>query len=398
MTLTTNPERMKPMTPSTLEPNNLNAQHTHVNAGWNSVPVTTFDEMRIAVAHEDLTKTDHRIARQALRLDPELRLDGVPLTDHALRQFAAASKTPSGVLALRDIGQTARLSEILNEQMAKVGASQDPCVVRLRKDPQDEAVVRAVFGRVPIFFDAVNALELLADIIGEHVDGAILPRVQTNGDTYAIKMFLPDSILAGRDTRYGRGLAVTIDEVGGGTSLAAFTFDHACLNGMIAIREQLRLKLTLYQGVVDYVETGKGLQRSMDVLTAAGDDLLTQMGYAYDIAVEEPEKVIAYLTKEHRLTEEEGKHWFTGYIDETAGQLRRPKRTAYSIVNGLNKGAHSINDPCRRDELEGLTARVLAPSRGSGQEDMRAYWDNLGKKASKLAEADYLKYQWLSCA
>ena len=383
------------MTFSTLERDNLQAQYTHVNEGWNTIPVTTFRNMLADVASEDLTKTDHRIARQELHLDEHLRLNGVPLTNHALNQYAAMTKTPSGVLALRGIGQTARLSDVLNEQMAKAGSKQDPCVVRMRKDNQGEPVVRAVFGRVPVFFDAVNALELMADVVGERIDGAILPRVNTDKDVYAIKMFLPDSIIGGRDTKYGRGLAININEVGGGTSLAAFTFDQACLNGMIAMQEQLKLKITLSNGAIDYVETGKDLQRGMDVLAAAGDDLLAQMGYAYDIAVEQPEKVIAHLVKEHRLTDEEGKCWFTGYVEETAGQLCRPKRTAYSVVNGLNKGVQLLADPRRRDELEGLTARVLSPVRKASEEEMRAYWDGISKKASKLEEADYLKYQWL---
>lgn len=250
---------------------------------------------------------------------------------------------------------------------------------------------------MPIFFDAVDALGLLADTVGKSIESALLPRVQTNGDAYAIKMFLPDGIIAGRDTKYGRGVALHTNEVGGGTSLAAFTFDQACLNGMISKQELLQLKVVHVNGAVDYFETGKNLQRGMDVLYAAGNDLLTQMGYAYDIPVAEPEKVIAHLVKEHRLTEQEGRCWFTGYIDETAGRLRRPKQTAFSIVNGLNKGAHAITNPERRDELEGLTVKVLAPSRRSSKDEIQVYWEGLSKKASKLGEADYLKYQWLNC-
>lgn len=114
---------------ATREIDTLKAQHSHVTDGWSYIPVTTFGEMFAEVTREDRTKTDHPMERGELRLDEELRLNGVPLTPHALRQFATVAKVPVGVLGLRSIGQDARLAEALNEQMEKVGSAKDRCLI-----------------------------------------------------------------------------------------------------------------------------------------------------------------------------------------------------------------------------------------------------------------------------
>jgi len=361
--------------------------------GWYA-RTTPFPNLLSHITKQDALKSDQIIKRSGLRLTEELTIEGVALTTHALRQVAAIAKVPAPVVSLAELAKgeyKPQLAYIVNTEMAKVGYGDDSCLLRLRKDENGNQVIRAAFGRVPVQFDAIDLLELISDKIKE-AGSTISPRFNEAAmDDYRINLFFPDTLFEGRDSKYGRGLQFHISEVGGGTQVRAYTFDTACCNGCVSIHESLSLKIVARDGRVNRTATGDNLLRGMDVLYAAGDDLLTKMGYTYDIPVPEPIKTIAYLIRDLKLTEEEGKHWVDGYVDETI-ERRRPATTAYTILNGLNRGAQFVDSEVSAQRMEETVARLLSPKPDSTKEELDGFFAKVNAKASRLKEEDYLPY------
>lgn len=360
------------------------SQYAPSENGWRYISATTFAELLTAVEGDEREKIDVRVKRKDLRLDANLCIDGVPLTDHALRQFAIAAKTPRGVLTLRRIGQEARLAELLNERMARIGLGDDTCLIRLRSNPEDGRVVRAVFSRVPVFFDTRKVLEILADAVGEDIATAALPRVQTDGNGYSVKVILPDSVETVHSTAYVRGLALSISEVGLATILSAYVFDPLNRTGMVEARDKFHLQPAFHNGEVDDTATVKSMKQAIDVACSASKGLVAQIDYAHEISVAEPEALLAYLAKQYRLTQEEANFWVTGFCEVGAVGLPVSAGRAYFVLNGLIRGAKGFADSARRDRLEGLASAILAPSSKSSREEMRGHWECLARKTSKL--------------
>jgi hypothetical protein len=369
----------------------LKGLHENVS-GW-SRTLLTFKQAWDKLISEEALKEDKWINCRDLQLSPRLEIDGKPVSKHALEQIASQVGVNTGAISIAELGYREELANVLNGELRKSnGHDGDELMLRMRKSGDGDTIIRAVLRKPGL--DAVNVMEM----IHEHVPGAqdaVLPAMRDDLDNIEVNLFLPDKLVDGPDSKFGRGIRFNICELTGKTSMTAYTFDHACLNGCVSAKDQIPIKVQYVGPHIDFASTGKAVGDAVASLILSGEELIALMGLTYNVPVPNPPATIAYLAKTHRLTRDQGRAWFTGYVNETVSSVARPKCMAFSVLSGLTRGAHYL-EARAAEPLALLQSRLIRPVPVTKTLDIEEYWAEVNRQSARIPEEEYVSYEWLT--
>lgn len=359
----------------------------------------------------DTVRTDDRKKRDVVQkpnyfreIDDELVLpDGATVTPNAIRHLIRQGRLPSSLSQLATMAggaYKAQVAYILRGQLERTMNGED-YYTRYRTTPVGETLCRAVFKQRWLnLLDNFEVLDILRESFpaahrnGEGWGNALASHIQEDFDSMTGNLIFPDYMKQQPDSEYGVGIAFRNSEVteGGGMEISAFLFRAICLNGCIWSRRNSAIRV-IEEGKesIDYRSLKAKIQQVVDIALSEGHDLLTRMGYTYEIPVPSPEKVIAFLAREHALTQEQSRTWYHGYQTETIRDGAPFKQTAFGVVQGLTRAAQCWQGDSRQ-RLEGLASALVAKSLTDDIDAIARRWGKWNEDASTIKEETVRTY------
>ena len=150
-----------------------------------------------------------------------------------------------------------------------------------------------------------------------------------------------------------------------------------------------------HMGKINTKELQEQVRNAIAVALTQGNDMLTLLGYTKQVKVDNVLPVIAQLTRENKMTIEQGKAWHKGYLEtlqETKGDVA--EKSAFGIVNGLTRSAQAYTGSSR-ESMEMIASKILAPSIDSDLQAISKRWGQVSDLASNLEENTVMQYAYV---
>lgn len=383
--------------------------HRHVSQIWQDkcIPLSAYYAQ---VKDDAKHKRDVLTPESSVRLDADLRLpDGTQVTSNGidtLRSFTDVKTTT--VANLDELGHRELIATVLNSQLdkreiewaTKGKTKPRDFRVRLRHDNNGNDVVRAIVSERYGVIDNAQAIEMLVDALPSKsaINDALMSHGFDDGDNMYGNILLPDYLKSDVDSDYGVGIAFRNSEIRKAVfRVDAMLFRAICLNGCIWGRMNSEIKINQkHLGYIDLAQLRLDVKRAVTVALTHGNDLLTQMGYTREVEVENVNAIIAQLSRDNRLTIEQGRAWQKGYTDslqERMGHIH--DGTAFGIVNGLTRAAQEFTGE-NRTYMETVAGLIMTPSLNAPLSEVNAYWQDTAAQAKRLDEETVKQYVYVA--
>jgi hypothetical protein len=262
-------------------------------------------------------------------------------------------------------------------------------LLRIRPDEDGNPVIRMVGSDRYGILNNYEVLEMIQNALpASDIDKALASHVFDNGDDMKGNILLPDNMKKFPDSDYGVGIAFSNSEIGKKTvEIHPFLFRAICLNGCIWGRRNMTQGVSKkHLGEMNKDDIAEHVKYVCQIALSEGHSLLEQMNFSRDASVPEDlvGNVIAYLTRENKMTVAEGKAWYNDYQVE-------PYSSGFGIVNGLTRAAQRY-DGNDRWNLENIAGSILTPSLTATKEQVVNRWDKVVERASELEEKTVKQY------
>lgn len=378
--------------------------HRHVAKVWQD-QCTPLADFVSKVKQQSETKKDIVKPESEIRLkDADTLVDGTPLTKSGLNSLRLFTTIPSSMISfLEERNYDEELVKFVNQELdlreqewANNGKEPRDFRVRVRQDEEGNDVIRAIVSERYGVIDNHEAMDFIADALPSLQD-ALASHIFNDGDDIFGNVLLPDHMKSEPDSDYGVGIAFRNSEIRNSTfKVSPFLFRAICLNGMIWGRSNSEITVNQkHLGKVDTDALRKQVRHAIAVALTQGNDMLTLMNHAKQVKVENPIAVIAQLSRDYKMTIEQGKIWHKGYLDsleEKTGDIN--ENSAFGIVNGLTRSAQNYKG-ASREQMETVASYILAPSIDSDLQAISKRWGRISENASALEEKVVKQYQYV---
>jgi hypothetical protein len=381
------------------------ATHRHVAKVWQDkcTPLADFIE---SVKVQSKTKFDLVKPESDVRLkDSKTLNNGMTILPSGLDSLGNFAGMPSSIISfLQEREYDEDLTRFVNTELdrretswADAGKNSREYRVRVRQDDNGNDVVRAVVsGRYGVI-DNHQAMELIANALPS-INDALASHLTNDGDDIYGNVLLPDYMKSEPDSDYGVGIAFRNSEIKNATfSVSPFLFRAICLNGMIWGQKNSAFKINQkHLGNIDLIELQEQVTIAIKNALTQGNDLLTILGYTKQVKVDNPLNVIAQLSREKKMTIEQGRAWHKGYLEslqESQGHFH--DRTAFGIINGLTRSAQMYTGSTR-EEMETTASLILAPSIDADLQTISKRWGRINANANDIEQKTVQQYAYVS--
>ena len=353
-------------------------------------------------------KIDVEKPESAIRLqDATTLIDGTPLTKSGINSLRQFTDIPSSMITfMQERGYDNELVKFVNDELSRreaewnnKGKDAREFRVRTRKDDDGNQVARAIVSERYGVIDNLEAMEMIIDSLPSKsaLKEALASHLFNDGDDMYGNLLIPDNMKSEPDSDYGVGIAFRNSEIRNATfKVSPFLFRAICLNGMIWGRQDSSIKVNQrHMGKIDRAELSEQVRRAITVALTQGNDLLTLMGHAKQVEVNNVGNTIAQLARDNKLTGLQGKLWHKGYIDslqESSGHVH--ENTAFGIVNGLTRSAKEYNGSTR-EQLETVASAILAPAIDADLQAISKRWGLISERAKALDEETVKNYLYV---
>jgi hypothetical protein len=353
-------------------------------------------------------KIDVEKPESAIRLqDATTLIDGTPLTKGGINSLRQFTDIPSSMITfMQERGYDNELVKFVNDELSRreaewnnKGKDAREFRVRTRKDDDGNQVARAIVSERYGVIDNLEAMEMIIDSLPSKsaLKEALASHLFNDGDDMYGNLLIPDNMKSEPDSDYGVGIAFRNSEIRNATfKVSPFLFRAICLNGMIWGRQDSSIKVNQrHMGKIDRAELSEQVRRAITVALTQGNDLLTLMGHAKQVEVNNVGNTIAQLARDNKLTGLQGKLWHKGYIDslqESSGHVH--ENTAFGIVNGLTRSAKEYNGSTR-EQLETVASAILAPAIDADLQAISKRWGLISERAKALDEETVKNYLYV---
>ena len=381
--------------------------HKHVAKIWQDKCIS-LESFYSTLKAQDANKVDVVKPESAIRLkDASTLLDGTPLTKSGMNSLRLFTDIPSSMISFMDErGYSDELVKFVNDELnrreqdwSNKGKDAREFRVRTRHDDDGNPIARAIVSERYGVIDNLEAMEMIIDALPskDAIKDALASHLHNDGDDMFGNLLLPDNIKSEPDSDYGVGIAFRNSEVRNSTfKVSPFLFRAICLNGMIWGRQDSSIKVNQrHMGNIDKQELREEVRRAIVVALSQGNDLLTLLGHSKHVEVNNPEQVIAQLSRDNKMTIAQGKLWHKGYLEslqEVSGHSH--DRTAFGIVNGLTRSAQQYTGSTR-EQMETIASAILAPAIDADLQAISKRWGLISERAKSLDDDTVLQYAYI---
>jgi len=377
--------------------------HRHVAKKWQD-KCSPFADFVETVKEQSGSKYDLVLPESKVRLKNSTTLtNDMNITKSGLNSIRSFTEIPSSMVSFLDErGYSDDLTRFINSELnlreqawANDGKDSREFRIRVRKDDEGDNVRAVVSGRYGVI-DNHEAMEMIANALPSMTD-ALASHISNDGDDIFGNVLLPDYMKSEPDSDYGVGIAFKNSEIRNSTfRISPFLFRAICLNGMIWGRQNSEITVNQkHLGKIDLVELQNQVKVAIQVALTQGNDMLTLMGHAKQVKVENPLATIAMLARDNKMTTAQGKLWHKGYLDslhEAKGDVH--DKTAFGIINGLTRSAQDFNG-ATREQMETTASFILAPAIDSSLQEISKRWGMIGERAKQLEDKTINQYQFV---
>jgi len=381
--------------------------HRHVAKVWQD-KCLSLETFYNALKMQAESKIDVEKPESAIRLqDATTLIDGTPLTKGGINSLRMFTDIPSSMISfMQERGYDDEMVKFINNELTRretewnnKGKDAREFRVRTRKDDDGIQVARAIVSERYGVIDNLEAMEMIIDALPSKsaLKEALASHLFNDGDDMYGNLLIPDNMKSEPDSDYGVGIAFRNSEIRNATfKVSPFLFRAICLNGMIWGRQDSSIKVNQrHMGKIDRAELSEQVRRAITVALTQGNDLLTLMGHAKQVEVNNVGNTIAQLSRDNKLTGLQGKLWHKGYIDslqESSGHVH--ENTAFGIVNGLTRSAKEYNG-ATREQLETVASSILAPAIDADLQAISKRWGLISERAKALDEETVKNYLYV---
>ena len=379
--------------------------HRHVAKVWQD-KCTPLSDFVATVKKQSENKRDVVKPESEIRLkDAETLIDGTPLTKSGINSLRLFTDIPSSMLSfLEERGYNEDMVRYINSELdlreqnwANDGKEPRDFRVRIRQDDNGDDVIRAIVSERYGVIDNHEAMSFIADALPTLKD-ALASHLFNDGDDIYGNVLLPDHMKSEPDSDYGVGIAFRNSEIRNATfRVSPFLFRAICLNGMIWGRQNSEININQkHLGKIDTDSLRKEVQHAIAVALTQGNDLLTLMNHAKQVKVSNPLSVIAQLSRDYKMTIDQGRVWHKGYLDsldESTGDHNHG--TVFGIVNGLSRSAQNYKGSVR-ESMETTASMILSPAIDADLQAISKRWGRIQDNANQLSEKTVNQYQYVA--
>lgn len=386
--------------------------HRHVAKVWQE-QCYRLPDIRDSIGRASESKKDEHILLSALRMKQDDKgyvtlSNGSPFTGFGLNSAWKHAGLPDGVLkflAHPDHGgkYNGQIVTLYNDAIKGVEkGDQKDALVRFRNIPGgvsgDTLAVRAIRSRgfTIIDNDAVMALIMNAIPKDAHKD-TLASHVVHDGDNIVMNILPPDYVKQREDSDYGVGIAVKNSEVGESPlSVEPFLFRAICYNGMIWGRrnaEDENIVVQRHSGLVNWIELQERINRTVLAALTEGQSLLNQMDLAKQVKVNDPEKLVVFLSETNNLNRAVARAWWAGYEQTLEDESTKAdvEGNFFGLVQGLTLAAQSFTG-FTRNTIERTAGQILAEDLNDGLSRMQDRVDRFEQFADRKTSAQVDHY------
>lgn len=380
------------------------ATHRHVAKQWQA-QCTPLAEFIDTVKSQSTHKSDITAKESEIRLqDSNTLVNGMPLTDSGLNSLRMFTDIPSSMISfLKEREYNDDMVKFVNNELDRresdwnaKGKDAREFRLRVRHDDEGNDIIRAIVSERYGVIDNHEAMDIIANSLPS-LDDALASHIFNDGDDVFGNILLPDHMKSEPDSDYGVGIAFKNSEIRNSTfRISPFLFRAICLNGMIWGRQNSNIFVNQkHLGEIDLVELQAQVKVAIQVALSQGNDMLTLMGYAKQVKVNDPLATIALLARDNKMTIEQGKLWHKGYLDslqERNGDVH--DKSAFGIINGLTRSAQDYTG-ATREQMETTASLILAPAIDSSLQEISKRWGMIGERAKQMGEKTINQYQFV---
>lgn len=358
---------------------------------------------RLRESHE--RKFDEVLSLAQLQLDDQCRLahNGAQFTGRGFAALAHLVEMPPAVvnwLSGRDYER--ELSKFVNAELLRLQSEDTQAnradrriFARFKGDGDGHLYCRGLFSDRYAAVDSWPLMQMVSDALtrGEQ-EAARVHRLSYDGDELTTSMFWPGSERVVDGEAYRVGVAVQTSEVGTlRLRVSAWIGRLVCANGLIVNSELGDFVSRRHVGRIDMLVLAQGVRGAVACAMQKADRALAQLDSSRGMLVTDADRAIVQLGRELRLTRDQTRAWLDGH-DATIAEPNVGEVTAFSVVNGLTRGAQNAEfEAPTRTYLESLAGRILAPSLDSSESMMRNWWDELQLRARSLSDEVVASYR-----
>ncbi len=354
----------------------------HVAKSW-SYRCKHIAEVTLAMLDKQAKQHDFRAGISELIIADDLTLGGARFTDHGLATLTRYLGMPNLMIEfMRERGYVRELSDLINDGLRELKRSQGERTFFLRTTLGDDPQVNAVLSDSYSPIDHTEVIDRVCQALPEDGRGVLASQFDDDDESgnLILNLLLPDSFKDDPDSSYGCGISICNGRLGlGKLAISPYIFRSICWNGTRWGWRETNVGVNQkHSGRIDRNRLQADINRAVKVALSGGHDLLALMYYTREIAVIDPQRLIASLSQDRRLSTEQARAWLKGYSEE-------PVDTAFGVVGGLTRGAQSLA-PGIRNQLEEVAGAILVPSLTADRRAVERHWSKLLERAQNVSD------------
>ena len=342
-------------------------------------------------------KHDEIRSYSGLKLDDDCKLvdGGATFTKRGFNSLCRLTSMPPAMvdwLAQNDYKRD--LARFINSELVGLEFSDDQnnrprkrIFTRFREGKDGNQLCRALFSDRYAAVDANLLVAMVADALtSSEREQARVHRLSYDGDELLCSLIWPgcDRVVGGE--AYQVGIAIQTSEIGTlRMQIQPWIGRLVCANGLIVCTPTGQAVSKRHVGNIDLHQLAASIRTTVESALAQADRALVQFEAGRKVVLDDAERIIIQLGRDHRLTTEQVKRWLRGH-DVTLSEPTVGETSAFSVINGLTKSAQESELAVERTQLESLAGKLVAPRFDALYGEIEAEWRRIETRASMLSD------------
>jgi len=342
-------------------------------------------------------KHDEIRSYSGLKLDDDCKLvdGGATFTKRGFNSLCRLTSMPPAMvdwLAQNDYKRD--LARFINSELVGLEFSDDQnnrprkrIFTRFREGKDGNQLCRALFSDRYAAVDANLLVAMVADALtSSEREQARFNRLSYDGDELLCSLIWPgcDRVVGGE--AYQVGIAIQTSEIGTlRMQIQPWIGRLVCANGLIVCTPTGQAVSKRHVGNIDLHQLAASIRTTVESALAQADRALVQFEAGRKVVLDDAERIIIQLGRDHRLTTEQVKRWLRGH-DVTLSEPTVGETSAFSVINGLTKSAQESELAVERTQLESLAGKLVAPRFDALYGEIEAEWRRIETRASMLSD------------
>lgn len=352
--------------------------HKNISQSWFEQMMPLAD-LKQTVDDEAFLKRDDIIEQDKIRVESDLTALGFPFTKNGLISLNTFTSIPNSMLEyLVSREYKADYAGYLNVELDKREISARASKSFLVRFREIEGVdhIRLIASDK---YGIVDNDEVLKAVLMALPGGKSDTRCTSyfhNGDDLVANIILPDYIQSKPDSAYSCGISVGNSEVKTKSfTVRPYLYRQASNSSFIWAKRDSAININIkHFGKMDFERIRSLVSSGVETALTQGENILKVLEFAKFIPISDPLRVIASLSRDYKLTIQQGRNWHKTYLD---GDYQN---TVFGLINALSMSSN-IYDGETGESIQVVVMQMLTNSLTITSEQLQKRWSNIDSKS-----------------